>query len=714
MQIIKNIFFIVLTSFMFVQCAKKNADMASTASQKGGNVASFRNTAPEPSPARPINIGEYSSFDLENGLKVIVVENHRLPVVSYQISLLNSTVKEGDLAGYSGLAGDLLTKGTTTKTKAQIDEEVDFLGASLSASSSGMFASSLKKHSGKLLDLMSDVLYNPAFPQSEFDKQKSMALSNLQAGKADPSFISGNIRRVVNYTKDHPYGDITSDKTLNNINIGHLKDFYSKYFIPNNAYLIIVGDITPDEAKMQAQKYFSQWKKGVVPTQSFVTPTPPKGNRVIIGHKDGAKQSLISITYPVELQPGDKDILAGTAMNSVLGGGIFSGRLMQNLRETKGYTYGANSSLSSNELIGNFNAGANVGTGVTDSALVEFIKEMKGMKSNPPTMENLQLVKNSLSGSFGRSLESPQTIANFARNIYKYNLPKDYYDNYLKRVDALTLADIDKAVDRFIRPEGANIIVVGNKDEIAEKLLPFDADGEIEYYDAFGYKLEMKKDALPEGLSAANILEDYLSAIGGKSLLSKVKTMTTMGEIAIGGQKITMTSKVMQPSLGSIVMSMNGMNVSEQVVNGDVAKVSQMGNGQVIKKGEPGFEDFQEMTNLFPQVSYLQADYKIELKGTEDIDGNPCYKLMITKPNGSTTTEFYNTKTNLLVRSVTNRTMGPNEVTQINTYDDYRAVDGITIPFKTVSEGLMPMPLSIITKEVKINVPLSEGDFKVE
>jgi predicted Zn-dependent peptidase len=710
----KNIFLLLFSALVFVQCAKKNADMASSKTQSPNTNGLFRNTAPAAAPARPINIGAYSSFDLDNGLKVIVVENHRLPVVSYQLSLLNSTVKEGDLSGYSSLAGDLLTKGTSTRTKAQIDEEVDFLGASLSASSSGMFASSLKKHSSKLLDLMSDVLYNPAFPESEFDKQKSLTISNLQAGKAEPNFIAGNIRRVVNYTTDHPYGDITSEKTLNNISIDNLKDYYTKYFIPNNAYLIVVGDITPDEAKLQVQKYFSQWKKGTVPTQNFATPTPPTGNRVIIGHKDGAKQSLINISYPVDLKPDDKDILAGTAMNSVLGGGIFSGRLMQNLREKKGYTYGAGSSLSSNELIGNFNASANVGTNVTDSALVEFIKEMKGMKTNPPTMETLQLVKNSLTGSFGRSLESPQTIANFARNIYKNNLPKDYYDTYLKRVDALTLADLDKAVDRFIRPEGANIIIVGNKDEIAEKLMPFDADGEIEYYDAFGYKIEMKKDAIPDGLTGANIIEDYLSSIGGKSQIAKVKSIISKGEMALGGQKITMTTKVNQPSQASIVMSMNGMNVSEQVINGDVAKVSQMGNGQTIKKGQEGFDDFQEMTVLFPQVNYLQADYKVELKGTEEVDGSPCYKLVVTKPNGNTITEFYDIKTKYLMRSVSNRKMGPNEVTQITTYGDYKVIDGVTFPFKTVIEGMMPMPLSVITSEVKINVPMTTADFKVE
>ncbi|HMP30767.1 MAG TPA: insulinase family protein, partial [Saprospiraceae bacterium] len=584
----------------------------------------------------------------------------------------------------------------------------------LSATSSGIFASSLKKHSSKLLDIMSDVLYNPAFPKTEFEKQKNLSLSNLQAGKAEPNFIAGNIRKVVNYTKDHPFGDVTSEKTLNNVTLDHLKDFYNKFFIPNNSYLIIVGDITPEEAKAQSQKYFSQWKKGTLPTSNFVTPAPPSGNRVIIGHKDGAKQSLINISYPIDLKPGDKDILAATAMNSVLGGGIFSGRLMQNLRETKGYTYGAGSSLSSNELIGSFNASANVGTGVTDSAIVEFIKEMRGMKSNPPKIEDLQLVKNSLTGSFGRSLESPQTIANFARNIYKYNLPKDYYDTYLKRVEALTLADIDRAVERFIRPDGANIIVVGNKDEIAEKLLPFDADGEIEYYDAFGNKLEIKKEAMPEGLTAANVIEDYLSTIGGKSQLAKVKTMTSVGEISLGGQTITMTTKVSQPSQGALVMTMSGMTVSEQVINGDRAKVSQMGNAQIINKGEPGFDDFSEIPNLFPQLNYLQADYKLELKGIEDLDGQQCYKIVVTKPNGSTVTEFYNAKTKLLSRSVNSRKMGDNEITQVNSFSDYKVIDGITVPFKTVSEGLMPMPLSIITKEVKINVPVDSSAFKID
>ena len=168
------------------------------------------------------------------------------------------------------------------------------------------------------------------------------------------------------------------------------KKYYNTYFKPNNAYLTIVGDITAEEAKANAEKYFGSWKKGTVPTNSYETPQKPEGTSVAFANKDGAVQSVISITYPVELKPASQEAIEASLMNSILGGGIFSGRLMQNLREDKAYTYGARSSISSDRLVGSFSAGASVRNEVTDSSIVEFLYEMDRMASEPVSEEDLQ------------------------------------------------------------------------------------------------------------------------------------------------------------------------------------------------------------------------------------------------------------------------------------------------------------------------------------
>ena len=225
--------------------------------------------APEPAPAPAIQIPDYQNFTLDNGLQVIVVENHKLPSVSYQLSLDYDAVIEGDKAGYVEMAGDLMRKGTTSKSKAQIDEEVDFIGASLSTFSSGMFARSLKKHSSSLLEIMNDVLMNPTFPQEELDKYKTQSLSGLASAKTEPNSMLSNVRGVVNYGKNHPYGEVMTEKTVEKITRDDLVSFYNTHWKPNYSYLVIVGDVTLDEAKTNAQKYFGDWKKGELPKAEF-------------------------------------------------------------------------------------------------------------------------------------------------------------------------------------------------------------------------------------------------------------------------------------------------------------------------------------------------------------------------------------------------------------------------------------------------------------
>jgi len=220
----KILIFLCFVSLVFAQCSKKNTDMMSDA--KDGmtemkdkavtKAKTWRSTAPSAGPARNIELGEYSSFDMDNGLKVIVVENHKLPRVSYQISLNNDALVEGDMAGYVSMAGDQMSKGTKNRTKAQIDEAIDFIGASMNTSSGGMFGSTLTKHQDKLLEIMTDVLYNPTFPQEEFDKAKTQTLSGLASAKTDPSAIASNVANIVNYGANHPYGEVQTEETVNN------------------------------------------------------------------------------------------------------------------------------------------------------------------------------------------------------------------------------------------------------------------------------------------------------------------------------------------------------------------------------------------------------------------------------------------------------------------------------------------------------------------
>lgn len=704
----KNIILALSTIFIFSHCAKKTVETVQEVDK------SWRKTAPAPAPARDIQLGTYTAFDLENGLKVIVVENHKLPRVSYQLSLNNDALIEGDKAGYTSFAGDLISKGTTTRTKAQIDETIDYIGASLSTSATGIFASSLKKHTDKLLDVMTDVLYNPTFPKEEFEKIRKRTASNLASSKTNPEAIAGNIRSVVNFGKNHPYGEVQTDETIKNITIEDCKNYYNTFFKPNNAYLVIVGDITPAEAKMQAEKFFKPWEKGNVPVVKYSNPVYQEGSHVRFGNKEGAVQSVINISYPIDMKPGGDDVIKANLMNSILGGGIFSGRLMQNLREKKAYTYGARSNIATDKLIGNFNAFASVRNEVTDSAVTEFIYELDRIVKEPVTAADLSLAKNSMTGNFGRSLESPQTIANFALNTYRYNLPKDYYNNYLKNLEAVSINDVQEMAKKYIRPENCNIVVVGNKDNVADKLKKFDSDGVIDFYDAFGKKLEDKKVEMSSDVTAVGVINDYLEAIGGTSKLNSVKSMHMSMKTNLMGQDATFETYQMAPDKFAMKINMMGMTVQEQKYDGTKALQAQMGNKKVITEGKE-LESMKKQAVMFEQLSYTNKEYKLELKGIENVEGVNCYKIVVTDKDGDSTTEFYDVKSNFLLRTVKSQEGGPGQqVSIITDFKEYKDVSGIMIPFKSVITGAMPVPLELEATLIEWNKEIGSEIFKVE
>src|SRR5690606_9016554 len=216
-----------------------------------------RTQYPEPGPAPQINIGDPATFTLPNGLKVFVVENHKLPRVTYSLVLDRDPILEGDKAGLTSLMGDMLMGGTTSRTKDELDEAIDRIGATMRVSSTSAYASSLKKYNSQLLELFADVLFRPAFPQNELDKLKKQLISGLAAAKEDPNSIVRVVRNAAMYGKDHPYGETETEETVGNIGLQDVKSYYETYFKPNVAYLAIVGDITLEEAKEVVNKHFA-------------------------------------------------------------------------------------------------------------------------------------------------------------------------------------------------------------------------------------------------------------------------------------------------------------------------------------------------------------------------------------------------------------------------------------------------------------------------
>ena len=666
-----------------------------------------RTQAPKAAPAREIKIGEYQSFTLKNGLQVFVVENHKLPRVQFSIQLKNDPIFQGEKEGYIEMAGTLIGTGTKTKTKAQLDEETDFIGANLNTSSDGIFASSLSKHTTKLLDLMSDVLYNPAFAQEEMDKLKTQTLSGIEAGKDNPNVISDNVRRTLVFGKEHPYGLSATEKTVGSITLDDCKNYYNTYFRPGNAFLIIVGDIDLKTAKSLSEKYFAKWAPAEVKYPTYVKPKEPAKTYVALVDRPASVQSVISVTYPVELRPGTQDAIKARVTNQILGGG-FSSRLMQNLREKNAFTYGARSSLNADNLTGNFNATASVRNEVTDSSVLEFLSELKRMLNEPVLGKELAAAKAEISGAFGRSLESPQTIAGFALNTAKYNLPKDYYNNYLKYVDAVTLADVQATAKKFIRPDNAHIVIVGKSADVADKLKKF---GEVKHFDIYGESyVPTKASALPAGLTAEKVIANYIEAIGGAKKIQELKSVKMTMKAAFQGAELIMTnSKKSGKSLTEI--SVQGNVMQKIVSDGKDYAVIAMGQKTPVDAATKEKNLFEAY--IVPETMIAAMNVKTTLKAVENLEGKDAYVVEYVFPAGEKITNYFDKETGQKVQTVELAKTPQGEISVPTKLQDYKEVGGVKLAHSIlVSQGPMVFKFQVSTAEA--NPTLDDSLFKVQ
>ncbi len=668
-----------------------------------------RSIMPQPGPAPEIKIGDYESFELPNGLRVFVVENEKLPRVVFSIGLQRDPIMEKENGGYISIAGQLLRTGTKTRTKDQLDEEIDFLGGTVSTSANGAFAVSLKKHSEKILEIMADVLLNPAFNQEELDKIKKQTVSGIKSSEDSPSAISSNVRKVLLYGKDHPYGELKTVESVNSITMDMCKNYYDTYFHPNIAYMAVVGDITKDEAEELVTKYFGSWKKQEIPTFKYKEVKKPLVRKVALVDRDNSVQSSIKITYPIDLKIFSDDVIKVSVMNYLLGGGA-SGELFQVLREEKGYTYGAYSSTNADRLVGNFTASCEARNEVTDSAVAAFIDVMTKFRNEKVSEEKLQAAKNYLTGSFSRSLESPQTVASFALNIERYNLPKDYYKTYLQKLNAVTVDDVQRLAKKYIHPDKAYVLVVGKADEVAGSLKRFSASGKIDYYDKYGNSYDPSVSKIPAGVTAETVINDYVEAIGGREKLEKVndKVMIIKGAVQGMEMKITISQKAPDKLLQEIDA---GVMKQSTVFDGTMGKQTVMGN-EVLLEGDDLLETKLEATiNLF--LDFDEHGIKTELIGMEKVDGNDAYKLTLTLPNENKWTQYYDVNSKFLVKQVSTKKAPQGEFIVTISFSDFKEVEGIIYAHK-FNQSVGPQSMDMIVESIIVNSGLSDELFEIK
>nr|WP_297306790.1 pitrilysin family protein [uncultured Flavobacterium sp.] len=663
--------------------------------------AQIKRPQPQPGPAPSVNISKPKEFTLKNGLKVLVVEDHKLPRVSYSLTIDTPPYHEGNIAGVSSLTSAVVGNGTKKISKEAFNEEIDFLGANISFWNTGASGSGLSKYSDRILEIMADGALNPIFSQEEFDKSKAQAIEGLKASEKSVSAVAGRVENALLFGTHHPYGEFETEETFNNITLQDVKDNYASYFVPENAYLIIIGDVDYKKVKKQVEKLFGGWKKASAPKQEFPATKNVAKTQIDFVDMPNAVQSEIAIVNAVELKMTDKDYFATIMANQILGGGG-EGRLFLNLREAHGWTYGAYSSIGAGKYTSKFKATASVRNAVTDSAVVEFMNEIHKVRTEAVTEDELKLAKAKYIGSFVMGTQKAGTIASFALRTKTQNLPADFYENYIKNLNAVTVQDVQNAAKRYFQAENLRIIIVGKAADVLPGLekLPYP----IHFYDKFGKptsKPELKKE-IPAGVTVKSVIENYTNAIGGEAKLKTVKSLSTTANATVQGMELTSVTKQTNKGQLNSTTTMMGQTMSKQVITPSMGYVEQQGQKQTLTGDD--LKQAQAAAKLFSEIE-LASKPGVVLVGIENIEGSDAYGI-----KDGDTTHYFDVKSGLKTATATAYDVQGQQGVQTVYFADYKDVKGIKVPFKTTMN--MGIDIEMITKDVKVNEGVSDADFK--
>jgi zinc protease len=656
---------------------------------------------PKPGPAPTINIGKPKTFELANGLKVLVVENHKLPRVSFNLTIDNTPYTEGIKKGVANLTSSLIGSGTTKMTKDVFNEEVDFLGAEINFSNSGAFASGLSKYANRILELMSDGALNSIFTQTEFDKEKTKLIESLKSDEKSVPAVSRRVENVLTYGKNHPNGEYLSETTINNVSLDDAIANYHTYFVPENAYLVIIGDIKFDEIKKQVETLFNPWQKATAPSLSYSDPKDVQYTQINFVDMPNATQTELTLLNISNLKMTDKDYFASIVANQVLGGD-FNGYLNMNLREKHAWTYGTGSVINGSKYTARFLTFAQVKNTVTDSAIVQTLNEIRRIRTEKVTDEVLRNVKASYVGKFVMQIEKPQTVAGYALKIKTQNLPEDFYENYIKSINAVTVDDILRVANKYFLVDNARIVVVGKGSEVLPGLEKLKIP--IFYFDKFGNSLEKPifKKEIPVGVTAKSVLDTYIKTIGGEKALKEVKSIYTIASGTIQGTPLELTSKTTSSNKQLREVKVMGMSMMKQVVNEKGAYVTQQGTRKDLTGND--LEEMKAGANPFDEL-VLSKKMGVLLDGIEAFNGNDAYVI-----KDGTSTLYYDVQSGLKVAETKTIEMGGQKISQTTNFADYREIKGIKFPYKTTLN--IGMEIELTTTDIKINEGVLDADFQ--
>jgi zinc protease len=456
---------------------------------KKSGVEPPKNIAPVSKEVLKVKLPRAVEMHLDNGLTVLILEDHRVPAISMALEIRGAggIYEPSGLTGLASATAQMLREGTSTRNSKQIAETADRLAASINAfaSQGGLVTavnmSGLVENFDQWFPLATEILLHPSFPADEWGKLKQRQLLALRQQRTSPSFLSRERFNKAIYG-DHPASILSpTPATLEAITVDALKKWHEEHYTPQNSILGVVGDVTPAQIMPKLKAAFGAWKKTDYKADIPANPPVQEGVQVVLVDRPNSVQTNL-IMGNIAIERRNPDYIAVNVMNQVLGGGS-TARLFNNLREDKGYTYGAYSSISAGEFAGPWEASSEVRTEVTEGAMREFFNEFKRIRDEKIPAAELEEKKRSVVARFALSLESPQTLLSYAITRKIYNLPEDYWDTYPAKISAVTADDVQRVAHKYLSPENIRIVAVGDGSKIKNVMAKY---GSVAVFDVDG------------------------------------------------------------------------------------------------------------------------------------------------------------------------------------------------------------------------------------
>ena len=470
---------------MYAGPVQGQAGGAAPPSTKGAVV---KGRAPVNKNVLQVKLPKAQEATLPNGLRVILLRDEKVPTFTAQMVILSGGLADKpDFRGLASFTAALLREGTTKRSSKDIAEQVDAIGATLNSSSgfsnttSTISASGLVENLDQAFDLFADVIRNPAFPADEVEKYKTRSLAQLQFQRSSPQFLAQERFSRAIYG-DHPAALVAPPtESLKKLSAKDLAAFHATYYRPNNAILAIVGDVTLKELMPKIEKAFGTWEKADVPVTTIPAAPAQAKSRILLIDRPGSVQTVLTLGT-LGIERNSPDYFSILLADKILGGGP-AARLFLNLREDKGYTYGAYSNFGGSRFRGTWASSSEVRTDVTEGAMKEFMFELKRLRDDKVGAEELENAKRAIIGSFALSLEQPQSLLQNIITQKLYDLPANYWDTYPQKVAAITVADIQNVAQKYIDLDHIQIVAVGDAAKARDVLAKY---GTVEVYDADG------------------------------------------------------------------------------------------------------------------------------------------------------------------------------------------------------------------------------------